>query len=124
MYKPTLLVTVIMLITSIYFSNANANNFPNPIVLEYSKLVTDYNRFLSLGDYQNAFTTAKKLLDIDPSDTVSYLRLALVSENICLNFEQIIVNYAPLVSEGNESQKAIKDLANILLSSKNNHKCK
>ena len=95
----------------------DAGNLPD-ITIKYLGLSNLFEDYLIKGDYVKAFQCAKEQLDIDPSDTVAYLRMAVAAQYCDIDKETLKSQYAPYVSEEDDIHKEIKSLANSLLSGK------
>ena len=92
------------------------------ITIKYQRLSTLYEDYLIKGEYVKAFQCAKEQLDIDPSDTVAYLRLAVAAQYVDAEKEILKRQYAPFVSEEDDLHKEIKSLANSILAGKKSSK--
>ena len=86
--------------------------------MEYQRLSSLYENNFIKGDYSGAFKYAKEQLEIDPSDIVAYIRLAVAAQYIDVDKEKLKRHYAPFISEKDDLHKEVKSLANSFLSSK------
>ena len=104
-----------MLVLVACSSEANEEPSEHPISTKYHNLVSSYNKQVSEGDFKGAYSSAEKLLGIDPSDTTSYLRLAIAVRELNLNLSEIKGMYEDYAGEATEEEKALKLLASALL---------
>lgn len=96
-------------------SEANDTKEVSPIVEIYRNLISSYDKNLSAGDFKGAYSSAKELLEIDPSDTTSYLKLVIAARELNMNLAELKSMYGAAAAEATEEEKALKSLANALV---------
>ena len=109
---------VIVLMIGIIPPNVEGGGDTENITTVYQQLTKQFSAHLNEGNYLKAFHCAKEQLEIDPSDTVAYMRLAVSAQHVKVDKEILKKQYAPYVSEEDALHKDIKALANFLLSLK------
>lgn len=100
---------------SMFFTQACAN----PIIDQYKTTVDSYNKAISEQKYKNAYELSEVLLAIDPSDTLSLLRLAFSSKMLNEKNESVIGEYLQVVERSSIQDQEIIDLIIAIQASKN-----
>jgi len=100
---------------SMFFTQACAN----PIVEEYKLNVESYNKAISEQQYEQAYKYSEVLLSMDPSDTLSLLRLTYSSKMLKKNDKSIVNEYLNGVQRSSDQDKEIISLIMAIQASKN-----
>ena len=109
----TLWFTLMLLVFAILYAGEKNSNLD--IAKYYSNLSKDYEKNLSIGNYQKAYTIAIEQLNLDPSDTVAYIRMAIATQHINVDRQKILKEYSSKISERDSFHVQIKSIANALL---------
>ncbi len=86
---------------------------------EYQKKVSGYNKALSTQEYAQAYKLAEDLLSIDPSDTLSLLRLVFISKMLNKQDARLIEEHMYSVAQSSIQEKELFDLIKAINQSRN-----
>ena len=81
----------------------------------YTELSEKYEVSLKNKKYKKAYSFALGQLQLDPADTIAYLRLAIAAQHLRVNREKLRYKYSPEISEQDIIHIQIKKIANSLL---------
>ncbi len=87
------------------------------IALRYQNNVTQYNESIAAQDYAKAEQIAIDLLDMDPSDTLSFLRFAYAAKQLNRVDRPLAESLLRGVSRGCEQDKEVVAMAEAILQS-------
>lgn len=104
-----------MIFLSMFLTQACAN----PIIDEYKSTVDNYNKAISEQEYKTAYKLSEILLGIDPSDTLSLLRLTFSSKMLNEKNENTVGEYLQVVERSSIQDQEIIDLIMAIQASKN-----
>jgi len=93
----------------ILFINSCAYATSSPIEVEYRSKVVTYNLALAKQDYVSACSIAESLLSMDPSDTLSLLRLAYCSKMLNNQYKKSVNSHMHTVSRSTKQDLEIID---------------
>ncbi len=110
--KYATLIVVLLLVTQIYGEDT-PQEFG--IVEYYGDLSKKYEESIKAKNYKTAFNLALEQLDLDPSDAIAFLRLAIASQYYKGNKEHLIDYYALSVSQSNMCEKRVKEISILLI---------
>lgn len=110
--------TLVLFISATSCASVKSENFD--VAEYYATLSSDYEKSLSVGNYQKAYAIAVEQLNLDPSDTVAYLRMAIAVQHLKVDKEKILKDYSPEISEMDLFHVQIKSIANALLQAPEN----
>jgi len=91
----------------------------NPIIDEYKNKVLEYNQAVSSQKCEKAYIVAEALLSIDPSDTLSLLRLIYCSKILNKQDAILINEYINSVANSTPEKKELIEFINAINRSKN-----
>lgn len=91
----------------------------NPIIDEYKNKVSEYNQAVSSQKCEKAYIAAEALLSIDPSDTLSLLRLIYCSKILNKQDAILINEYINGVANSTPHEKELIEFINAINRSKN-----
>ncbi len=106
--------TVCVFLSGVMSFNVTADE---SIVQIYQNNVTRYNESIAAQDYVGAEQVAIDLLNMDPSDTLSFLRFAYAAKQLNRVDNQLADSLLRGVSRGSEQDKDMMAIAEAMLQS-------
>lgn len=91
----------------------------NPIQNEYKEAIKGYDLAISANNYEKAYQISEQLLSMDPSDTLSLLRLAYSSKMLKKKDKHLIGEYLHGVDRSTSQNEELISLIQAIQTSKN-----